>query len=247
VFNYARKHYEILNGNDGLRELESFGKSKRNNVLKSVIALSKYLGIYPQFKTMLANHGFKWETQNSFESFLRIIKPKEDLDKWVRACLNVLDESEATFIKFVMISGIRKDEALKSFNLIITLSQQQKLSEYYNLELEVLEHFRFGRDFIRGSKNVFFSFIPKEFIDQIAKCEPASYAKLRKRLRKHNLNVRLNELRDQYATFMVHNGLIKEEVDLLQGRVGKSIFMRHYFSPAIKELKDRVLKATENL
>jgi intergrase/recombinase len=39
--------------------------------------------------------------------------------------------------------------------------------------------------------------------------------------------VRFNEIRDYFATFMVHHGLIKEEVDLLQGRVGKSIFMRH--------------------
>lgn len=37
---------------------------------------------------------------------------------------------------------------------------------------------------------------------------------------------------------------IREEVYLLQGRVGKSIFMHHYFSPNIMELKDKVLKAT---
>jgi len=37
----------------------------------------------------------------------------------------------------------------------------------------------------------------------------------------------------------------REEVDLLQGRVGKSIFVRHYWSPAITELRDRVLKALD--
>lgn len=47
------------------------------------------------------------------------------------------------------------------------------------------------------------------------------------------MKVRLYELRGYYGTFMVHNGLIREEVDLLQGRVGKFIFMRHYFSPNI--------------
>jgi hypothetical protein len=42
---------------------------------------------------------------------------------------------------------------------------------------------------------------------------------------------------------MVHNGLIREEVDILQGRIGESIFMRHYFSPNITELRDKVLNA----
>ncbi len=60
-------------------------------------------------------------------------------------------------------------------------------------------------------------------------------------------SVRLNELRDYYATFMVHNGLIREEVDLLQGRVGKSMFMQHYFSPNIEDLGDRVLTAVDRI
>ena len=59
--------------------------------------------------------------------------------------------------------------------------------------------------------------------------------------------MRLNELRDYYATFMVHNGLIREEVDLLQGRVGKSIVMQHYFSPNIEDLRYRVLTAVDRI
>lgn len=56
-----------------------------------------------------------------------------------------------------------------------------------------------------------------------------------------------NEVRDYYATFMVYHGLMREEVDFLQGRVGKSIFMRHYFSSAIKDLRDRTLKAIDEM
>jgi len=59
--------------------------------------------------------------------------------------------------------------------------------------------------------------------------------------------MRLNELRDYYGTFTVRHGLIKEEVDLLQGRIGMSVFVRHYWSPAIKELKQRVFKALKEL
>jgi len=46
---------------------------------------------------------------------------------------------------------------------------------------------------------------------------------------------------------MISHGLMKEEVDVLQGRIGKSIFMRHYFSPAIKNLKDRILLAINKM
>jgi intergrase/recombinase len=146
-----------------------------------------------------------------------------------------------------MISGLRKGEAIKSFNMIISLSSDGKLNEYYNSDLQTLEHFRFEKDFIRRTKNVFFSFVPNKFIEEIVKCRPISSNTLKKHLRKNGLKLRLNELRDHFATFMVHNGLIREEVDILQGRVGESIFMKHYFSPAIKELKDRVLKAVDKM
>ncbi len=42
---------------------------------------------------------------------------------------------------------------------------------------------------------------------------------------------------------MVRNGLIKEEVDLLQGRIPPSIFIRHYWSPSFKELRNRTFEA----
>jgi len=245
VFRMAKKHSALLNGN--LRELDSLSKSNRSNALKALIALSRYLGCYRQFKSRISDYGLKWETQNSMEAFLRIMNTKTDLMDWVGRCLTSLDESESTFIRFAMVSGLRKGEAINSFNLIVDLSQKGIILGYLNAESGALEHFRFEKTFIRGSKNVFFSFLPPDLIEWVAKCRPISYPKLRKDLKKHGLNIRINELRDNYATFMIHHGLIREEVDLLQGRVGRSIFMRHYFSPAINDLKDRVLRACSEL
>ncbi len=229
-----------------LKELEAFSKSKRNNVLKAVIALSKYLGIYSQFKAKMANYGFKWQNQNSFESFIRILETKDEALDWAQTATKVLDKSYAALIELVLISGIRAGEAINSFNLIIEMHKNRKLEDYYNSELQSLEHFRFPQKFIRNTKNLFFSFIPENFVEQVIYCDLVSYSGLMKRLRKHGLQVRLNELRDYFATFMVHNGLIREEVDILQGRIGQSIFMRHYFSPNIAELRDKVLRAIED-
>ena len=245
VFCYAKKYNRMLTGS--FKELDTFGKSKRNNVLKALVALSKYLGIYRQFKIKMANYGVKWQKQNSFESFIRILETKDGLLDWVEEALKVLDKSYATLVKFVMVSGIRKSEAINAFNMIVTLHRTGKLTSYYNSKLQSLEHFRFPSKFIRNTKNVFFSFIPESLIEQIASCSQVSYSGLKRKLRKHDLKVRLNELRDHYATFMVHNGLIREEVDILQGRIGQSVFMRHYFSPNIAELRDKVLKAAHKM
>ena len=74
-----------------------------------------------------------------------------------------------------------------------------------------------------------------------------TYAAIIKRLRRKGLKTRINELRDYYATFMVKHGLIREEVDLLQGRIPPNIFIRHYWSPSFKELRNRTLKAIKLL
>ena len=245
VFCYAKKYHGMLNGN--LRDLDSFSKSKKNHTLKALIALSKYLGVYEQFKVRIKSYGIKWGRQNSFQAFLRIMNVKEGLMEWIKECMNVLDSSQALFVKFVVMSGLRKGEALNAFNMIVRLNQEGKLHEHYNLELESLEHFRFENVFIRGTKNAFFSFVPKRFIEQVAACKLISYSTLRKRLKRHGMKSRLNELRDYFATYMVHHGVIREEVDLLQGRVGRSIFMRHYFSPTVRDLKNRVLKAINEI
>jgi intergrase/recombinase len=54
-------------------------------------------------------------------------------------------------------------------------------------------------------------------------------------------------LREYFATYMLNHGLLREEIDLIQGRIGKSLFMKHYFSPAIKDLKNRTLNAVQML
>jgi len=123
------------------------------------------------------------------------------------------------------------------------------LDEYYNRSLESLEHFRYPERFIRGSKNVFFSFIPEAFLNRIVECNAtiSDSSLKRRRMRYAIRHSRLKDLRDYHATFMLHHGLLREEIDLIQGRVDKSMFMRHYFSPAIEDLKNRTLKAVDQI
>ena len=237
VYCYARKYHRLLNGN--LAVLEEFSRSKRGAILRALVALSKYLGVYEWFRVRMKSYGVKWESQSSFESFMRILREGSDgVVEWVRRCLDTFDDSYATFIEFALVSGLRKTEALNAFNLIAV----KGLEGYYNEDLESLEHFRYPKIFIRGSKNVFFSFVPKNLVERISECSKVSESGYKRRIMKLRVPSRLKDLREYYATFMVHHGLIREEVDLIQGRVGKSIFMRHYFSPAIRDLKERTFK-----
>jgi len=68
VFYYAKKYRQILNGDFG--ELEKFSKSKRNTVLKALIALSKYLGVYREFKLRMTDYGVGFEQSSSVDAFL---------------------------------------------------------------------------------------------------------------------------------------------------------------------------------
>ena len=245
MFCYAKKYHEMLNGDFG--ELESFSKSKKNTVLKALIVLSKYLGVYGEFKSRMTNYGVKFEHSNSVDAFLRMMNAKHDILEWVEDAVKCLDESQGLFTRFKMLSGIRTGEAINSFNKIIELSAKGELEEYYNTELSSLEHFKLPSLFLRGKKNVFFTFVRNDFLEKIAESKSISYGSLRERLWHNRLNLRLKELRDYFATFMVHNGLIREEVDLLQGRVGKSMFMKHYFSPNIRDLGFRTLRAINKM
>jgi len=245
VYCYAKKFNGLLYGN--LAELDCFSRSKRGAILRALSALSRYLGIHEEFKQRMKDYGMKWESQSSFDSFLRIINNKDDEDvtQWVKQCLGAFDDSYATFVEFALLSGVRKGEAIEAFNLIVKLGQAGRLSEYYNEELESLEHFRYPEKFIRGTKNVFFSFLPKSFIDRISKCQTISASGYKRRAKKIGVHSRIKDLREYFATYMLNHGLLKEEIDLIQGRIGKSLFMKHYFSPAIKDLKNRTLNAVK--
>ena len=240
VYAYAKKYVHLINNPS---RLETFSDSKKNSVLKSLTAFSKYYGFYGEFQKKIKDYGIKYSRSSSIDAFLRIFSNNnKDVLVWYHKALSVLNEESKTYLKFLLLSGLRPSEAVESFNLIRT-----RLDEYYNEELGTLEHFRFKELFLRNTKNAFLTIIPKPFIMEIAKKDKVTYSMVKKKFQRNHLPIRLNQLRDYYATFMVRHGLIREEVDLLQGRISKSIFVRHYWSPSFKELRERTLIALKEL
>ena len=98
----------------------------------------------------------------AFNGFLSIFSKQHDtLGPWIKQLQPILNGNERLFLRFLATTGLRKTEGINSFNLIIELKSKEKLGEYYNSELNVLEHFKYGKVFLRGTKNCYISFVPK--------------------------------------------------------------------------------------
>jgi hypothetical protein len=236
----------MLNGN--LREIDTIPSTTRNNTIKSLIILSKFLGIHQVFRHRLQDYGVKMARPDVFASFLRIYNNHNtDLLDWYSKATSVLRENEKLLLRFLLRTGVRKEEGIMSFNKIIDLTKQNNLAIYYNEELNVLQHFVFKELFLRNTKNLYVSIIEKTLVNEVTQSDQVTYEQVRKRLLRNGLKLRINELRDFYGSFMVRHNFIKEEVDLLQGRIPPSIFLRHYWSPSFKELRDRTPEALRQL
>jgi intergrase/recombinase len=108
-------------------------------------------------------------------------------------------------------------------------------------------HFKYPKDFIRRTKNCFISFIPQDLVAEIASSEKITYEMIRKRLLRNGMKCRINELRDFYGTYLLQHGILEAEINLCQGRMPPSIFIKHYWSPKLSELRDRIFKALAEL
>lgn len=247
IWYYSRKYHQLMT-NNRVRELDLLPDTIKNNVVKSLVVLSKYLGVHEQFKQNLKNHGVKPAKHNATKSFLRILKASNsNILAWYKKAYSNVREHEKTYLKFLLLSGIRKQEAIDSFNKIIELSNNGGLGEYYDRDLNCLMHFKYPKLFLRNTKNVFISFITEDLLNEIGNSKQITYHMITKRLNRKHMKIRFNELRDYHGTYLLNNGVKQIEIDLLQGRIPVKIFIRHYWSPSLKELGDRTLEATKQL
>ena len=119
--------------------------------------------------------------------------------------------------------------------------------EYYNASTNFLEHFRYAKVFLRNSKNSYVTAVPKELIDEISHSTKVSYNAVSKKIVKSGLNMKIKKLRSYYATTMRQYGLLSEEMDLVHGRTGKSIFLVHYFKADPLPLAKKILELLPKL
>jgi len=164
------------------------------------------------------------------------------LFEWVKKVKQEIPEF-AAFIDFITVTGLRFEEGLNAYNLVVELTRSGRLDEYYNAEQHILEHFRFKNLFLRKTKKAFMSYAPKELIKEIgSKDSPLTKDMIIKRIQRLRLKQRFADLREFYASYST-KCLRQPEIDFVQGRISATVFMRNYFNPTwITDLKDRALK-----
>lgn len=147
---------------------------------------------------------------------------------------------------FAALSGLRPSEACNSCALIYRLNSEGKLAEYYDGELSMLQHYKYPQLFLRNTKNAFITFASPKLVELAASATPTTYMGVRKAIQRAGMPLQIKDLRKYYAT-LLRKSMEREMIDLVQGRVDGSVFVKHYYRPLIKELRDRVLTATAGL
>ena len=243
----ARKSYRCLLDKD-LKPLLSLTKDQCAHCLNALSSLSKFLGIHDEFLQLVKKYGLKWTVRSDdliIARFTKSVDP-DAIFNWIKQvkskCPDLCD-----FMDFMAASGLRYDEAIESYNLLIGLNKQGKLDNYYDADREVLEHFRFKETFLRRTKKAFISFIPKELIEKISDNKPLNVYTVQTRVKRKAGSLKFGDIRELHGS-LATKFLNPAEIDFLHGRIAATVFMRNYFNPAwISDLKERTFKAAAHM
>jgi hypothetical protein len=250
---YARKFERTLYTGDA-QPLLQLSPDKRIHAMKALAALSRFLGCYDAWLAIRQRYNLKWSTGNeSLAAFERFFDDKRTLDsmlQWVRDAIRILPAPMGAIIKFNCLTGLRPNEAIQAVRL---LNNGKAPFQYYNPQLQVLEHFRHPQIFLRRTKSAYISLITKEQLSAIGilDCKTPttpSYVAVQYRLARSSIGgCHLGYCRKIFGSWLRQNGgIASETVDLLQGRVPKTVFARNYFTPSV-DYRQKVLEALEQL
>ena len=246
VRNYAKNYCYVLREPAKASMLSGFSKAKRRNIMAALANLAKFLGMYDTWKIIVSGAGLHWQKTSHLEVFVNMLNTDiSEVRAWLREAAEKLPEKYSAVLMFAAATGLRPDEACKSVNLLSELAEAGRLDSYLNVELSMLEHFKFPRLFIRGCKNCYLSFVPTEVLNQVLSEKPkVTVNALRKALQKAGVKVRIKDLRKLFATTVRDSGVSEEVVDLLEGRIPQNVFLRHYYKPdLLKSVREKVLAA----
>jgi intergrase/recombinase len=161
---------------------------------------------------------------------------QEMLDQLKLACLK-LDKKYSSALLYCALTGLRPAEACTSLRLL-----KERKGEYLTNDKKILENFRFPKIFMRRTKNAYISLTFEKLFEITESLAPLSYNSLRLALRRHNLKLNISICRKIFDTFLRSEGIEQALIDLLQGRISKSVFVRHYYRPdpsKFDEIRDK--------
>jgi Archaeal phage integrase len=247
---YAKQYASILIStpsgvNTGHLLLHLF-PNKRIHVMKALSSLARYTGNQDTWRAIRQQYGLQWSTgTEKIDAFTRFFDDSKDLDTmigWLKEALQVLPSNHAHFLLFCTLTGMRASECVEAVRLLHISS-----TSYYNPEQQVLQHYRFPNIFIRRTKAIYISIVNNEIIDIARKIDKTpTLNSLKMTLKHRHLSMQLKYCRKIYASWLHRCGISSDLIDMLQGRIGKNIFLKHYLTPSA-DYKAQVLQALEQL
>jgi intergrase/recombinase len=234
LFRYAKQYYYILQSRNA-SDLQLLTQEKRIHVMKALSSLSKFIGMHDEWKKLVEKFDLKWtNTDYTNNTFFKIFNSEsEDMNKmmdWLRKATTLLPDKYSNILKFATLTGLRPSECWHSIRLI------QKDKDRYIIKDKLL-HYQYPETFLRRTKKVFISVITNQIISIAQDADiNKPYPQLCKFFRANNLSMNMYYCRKIFATFLRNKGIEYEIIDLLQGRIPKSMFLRHYYRPDINEI-----------
>jgi hypothetical protein len=233
----AKKHGHILATGDA-SELLTFSDTKRRHVMESLVCLSKFQGSYNVWKEIKERYQLKWTAPDALGVFQSIFSGEDNYTSmlnWLKTTISKLPSSYSRILIYGTLTGLRPTETFQSIGII-----QSEVSNYLNRDNGILEHYKFPSVFIRNSKKAFISIVNENIIQLANESHNCGYNALRNYLVKRGLELKMGHCRKIFATYLRLNGIELEVIDLLQGRIPKSVFVRHYFRPDFQKEKTRI-------
>ena len=233
------KRFSYLLVNENFNDIHTLSKDKRNHVMKSLAALSKFLGMYDKWKSIVEKFNLKWSSEfNGLDAFKKIINSKNNLDAMVLSVRDAIHNHDIpseyrNLLLYCTLTGLRASEAIESARII----QNEKLySRYVSKDKDMIKHYEFPEVFIRTTKKAYISIINDDIINLALSCSNVNVNTFRSFFTRRKIPLIMNLCRKIFATFLRIKNIEPEIIDLLQGRIPKSIFLRHYYRPNINEI-----------
>jgi len=234
VFSHACRYgYDVL-FNKNAAPLFQISESKRVDVMKAISLLSKFLGRYNEWMELKNTHGLKWVSTNNYFPLITH-KPFSKLIEEARQLIHALSARFIHEVQFMALSGLRVEESLNAIKHYKTEKES-----YLNIELKILEHFRYPQTFFRKSKKAFITVLDDGMIEALESSRAITYNMIKSYLFRKKMKISLNVFRKIYATYLRQKGVEVEIIDLLQGRIPNSIFLKHYYRPELKTIVEKV-------
>lgn len=215
--------------------------------MRALANLSKYYGCYDHWKSIKQKYDLKWTTGNDLDVFKAMVDDQHNytaMVNWLKDTCSKIPKPYANILLFDVLTGLRPTEACQS----IELFRSQAADKYLNNENMTLEHYKFPDIFIRTTKKAYISIVDERIL-ALAKGthHNGGYNSLRLKIKAAGLEMHMKYCRTIFSTYLRMHGIESELIDLLQGRIPRTVFARHYFRPDFDKDMKRIRKQLDRL